>query len=65
VSYQFSFEQLLNYDAGKPGITIDVTLRLIRDEVPCETKLDTGSMFCIFARRVGEELGLVIEDGLS
>jgi hypothetical protein len=65
VNFQLSFDQLLKYDAGQPGITIDVALKLIRDEVPCTTKLDTGSTFCIFTRQVGGELGLVVEDGLE
>ncbi len=65
MSYQLTFDRLLNYDAGKEGITLDVTLRLSRDEVACETKIDTGSTFSIFARKVGEDLGLGIEDGIK
>jgi hypothetical protein len=65
VSYQLTFDRLLNYDAGQEGITLDVTLRLSRDEVSCETKIDTGSTFSIFARKVGEDLGLGIEDGIK
>ena len=65
MSYQLSFDHRLNYDAGQSGITLDATLRLGRDEVACETKVDTGSTFSIFARKVGEDLGLKIEDGLK
>ena len=32
--------------------------------VDCEAKVDTGSSNCIFARGVGEELGLDVETGL-
>lgn len=55
----------LNYDAGQPGITIELLLRLGSDNVACEAKMDTGSTFCIFARKVGEDLGCRIEDGLK
>ncbi len=65
MSYQLTFDRRLNYDAGQAGITLDVTLRLSRDEVACETKVDTGSTFSIFARKVGEDLGLGIEDGIK
>lgn len=65
VSYQLAFDRLLNYDAGQAGITLDVTLRLSSDEVACETKVDTGSTFSIFARKAGEDLGLGIEDGIK
>lgn len=30
----------------------------------CEAKIDTGSTFCLFARKRGEELGLDIESGI-
>lgn len=65
MSWQLTFDRLLNYDAGQAGITIEVALRLLRDDVSCAAKLDTGSTFCIFARKVGEDLGLRIEDGIK
>ena len=65
MSFQLNFDHRLNYDAGQAGITLDVKLRLSRDEVACATKVDTGSTFSIFARKVGEDLGLEIEDGLK
>lgn len=65
MSYQLTFDRLFNYNDGQQGITLDVTLRLSRDEVACKTKIDTGSTFSIFARKVGEDLGLVIEDGIK
>ena len=43
MSFQLTFDHLLNYDAGQAGITIDVALRLMRDEVACEAKIDTDS----------------------
>lgn len=65
MSVQLSFERLLNYDAGQPGITIAVELRLSRETLHCDAKMDTGSTFCIFARKVGEDLGCQIESGLK
>lgn len=64
MSYRLSFSESLSYDAGKPGITIPVTLRLDRAQVDCEAKIDTGATFCIFARSYGEQLGLNVADGL-
>jgi len=64
VSYQLSFTELVNYDAGQPSITIPVTLSVGQARVVCDAKVDTGSSNCIFARNLGEELGLDIETGL-
>lgn len=65
MSFELTFDRLLNYDPGQPGITIEAILRLNRDEVRCEAKMDTGSTFSIFARKIGEDLGLGIEDGIK
>lgn len=65
MSLQLTFDHLLNYDAGQAGITIEVVLRLSRDNVTCEAKMDTGATFCIFSRKIGEDLGCRIEDGLK
>jgi len=64
VSYQLSFTELVNYDAGQPSITVPLTLSVGRTRVACDAKVDTGSSNCIFARNLGEELGLDIEQGL-
>jgi hypothetical protein len=62
--HRLSFRELVNYDPGLPGITVPVTLSVNRVRVDCEAKVDTGSTNCIFARDLGEELGLDIEAGL-
>ena len=62
--HQLAFTELVNYDAGQPSITIPVTLSVSQTRVNCDAKVDTGSSNCIFARGVGEELGLDIESGL-
>src|SRR5215475_5290721 len=64
MSHQLTFEQLINYDSGQPGISVDVTLGLNGDQVSCEAKIDTGSTFCLFLRKVGEDLGVDVESGI-
>jgi len=64
VSHQLSFTELIEYDPGQPSITIPVILSVSHTRVDCDAKVDTGSSYCIFARSVGEELGLDIESGL-
>lgn len=64
MSHQLIFAQLVNYDPGQPGITVDVALGLNGDQVSCEAKIDTGSTFCLFARKVGEDLGIDVESGV-
>jgi len=62
--HQLAFTELVNYDAGQPSITIPITLSVSQTRVTCDAKVDTGSSNCIFARGVGQELGLDIESGL-
>lgn len=64
MSYQLSFTESVNYDAGQPSITVPITLSVGQARVDCDAKVDTGSSNCIFARNLGEELGLDIESGL-
>lgn len=61
--YTLTFEDLLEYDAGKEGITVPTTLSSGGDYVRVESKLDTGASHCIFERFQGELLGLDIESG--
>jgi hypothetical protein len=63
MAYQLSFEKLAEYDTGKSGVTMPVTLSFTDVSVTFDAKLDTGSSECVFARRYGEQLGLEIEDG--
>ncbi len=61
--HSLAFDELLKYDAGDPGITIPVLLKLggiVRD---VDAKLDSGSSFCVFERLHGLSLGLEIESG--
>ena len=63
MEYQMSFARLINYDAGLPGISLNITLGLFDTSVALTAKLDTGSTNCIFERRIGESLGFEIESG--
>jgi hypothetical protein len=62
---QLEFEYFTTYDAGKPGIDLDVSIQLTGSRVDFVAKLDTGSSRCIFERALGEELGLNVESGMQ
>jgi hypothetical protein len=64
MSYHLSFATLVQYDPGQPSITVAVTLSLSQDQINCEAKVDTGASLCIFARDLGEQLGLEVESGI-
>lgn len=61
--HQLDFEKLAHYETGKSGISLEVNLKLVGKTVPVSTKIDTGSTNCVFAREIGEKLGLEIESG--
>jgi hypothetical protein len=64
VSYQLSFARQVAYDAGQAGLTLTTTLWRSGARITCEAKVDTGATYCIFARRHGEALGLIIESSI-
>ena len=61
--FPIDFDSLVFYDYGKPGISVDVELRLGGLSVNVPAKIDTGAESCVFAREFGERLGLEIENG--
>ena len=61
--YQINYAALIDFDRGRKGIEIPVTLRCGGKSVTNNAKLDTGSTDCIFERWQGEMLGLDIESG--
>jgi hypothetical protein len=65
MTHQLSFEQLIQYDPGQAGITVDVALKLFDKRITFSAKVDTGASYCIFERKHGEALGLNIESGLE
>jgi hypothetical protein len=64
MSSHLSFTELASYDLGQARLTVAVTLSLSHDRVSCEAKIDIGASLCIFARDLGEKLGLDVESGM-
>lgn len=62
--YELTFDELLLYDVGQTGITVQVNLDPHSHTPAIKAKVDTGASCCIFARQHGEELGFNIETGL-
>ena len=59
-----NFKEKLKYPHNKQGITVKVALRLGNETpVSVETKLDTGSTFCVFQPQYARMLGIEIENG--
>lgn len=63
MGHDLTFDKLLKYDVGVPGISIEVELRLGGSSVSVLAKVDTGSDHCVFSRASGEALGLEIDTG--
>ncbi len=63
MSYQLEFTKKYQFSAALTGINLPVKLQCASGKFEVEAKIDTGSEYCIFAREVGEELGLDILSG--
>lgn len=63
MSHYLSFGARLLYDPALPGITVPVRLVIGEVWVETEAKLDTGSSHSVFAREIGEALGIVVSAG--
>lgn len=63
MAYTLTFGSFTEYDAGLPGITLQVRLSLAEKTLELSAKIDTGATDCIFARKYGEQLHLTVEDG--
>ncbi len=61
--HSLEFDELINYDTLKTGITLPVLLIFGEFETSVEAKVDTGASHSIFARIHGENLGIEIESG--
>ena len=57
------FQERHQYEDVLWGIPIPVVLRVGDQIVDLKAKLDTGSQYCVFERKWGEQLGLTIETG--
>ena len=65
VSHSLRFGARLLYDPALPGITVPVRLSIGDVWVETDAKLDTGSSNSVFAREIGEALGIVVSAGES
>ncbi|MEW6128087.1 MAG: hypothetical protein AB1757_13690 [Acidobacteriota bacterium] len=45
--FTLNFANLVEYDAGKPGISLTVSLQITNHKTEFSAKLDTGSSDCI------------------
>lgn len=63
MSFALEFSRFAEYDAALPGISVEISLGFVGNQVNLTAKIDTGATDCIFARKYGEQLGLIIEDG--
>ena len=61
--YHLSFDYQHSYHTAAVGIEVPICLSLAGQTIEILTKVDTGASNCIFAREVGEALGLQIESG--
>ncbi len=59
-----SFVNVYHYSGDESGITLPVVLHHEGLSFITSAKVDTGSEVCLFSREVGEDLGLIIEDGM-
>lgn len=62
--YQLNFSRKQKYQSSEQGITLEVTVKHGDLYAHCPAKVDTGAQVCLFAREIGESLGLKIEAGL-
>ena len=62
--YQLNFSQKQKYNSLEQGITLEVLIKHGELYTHCSAKVDTGAQVCLFAREIGEALGLKIEEGL-
>ena len=59
-----TFKEKFKYQSNLQGITVKVALQIGNEpSVSAETKLDTGSAFCIFQPQYAQVLGIEIEKG--
>jgi hypothetical protein len=63
MTYQLNLDLIHQYDPGRPGIAIPISLSLGAQALVTEAHLDTGAANCFFRRSLGEKLGLDIESG--
>jgi len=63
MTFPIDFQQQTNYPSLDIGITIPAILRYGVLQTECSAKIDTGSQFCLFERRIAEYLEIDVESG--
>jgi hypothetical protein len=61
--FHLTFAQKISYDSQAVGIPVEVGLRRGGEAAFTSAKIDTGAQVCLFARRIGEDLGIEVEKG--
>lgn len=64
MSFPLNFTQRFQYDSLESGITLETILRFGNKEFQGKAKVDTGAQYCLFAREIGELLGIEVESGI-
>lgn len=59
------FDAVHEYSLFKTGIAVDATLRNGNLSVDIDSRVDTGSTYCVFERHYGETLNLKVESGTA
>ncbi|HMV51784.1 MAG TPA: hypothetical protein PLD20_08605 [Blastocatellia bacterium] len=63
MAHQITFDLVYEYDSGRPGILIPISLGFGAQSLVTEAHLDTGAANCFFRRSLGEKLGLDVASG--
>jgi predicted aspartyl protease len=61
--HQLDFKIGYQYQSAKGGVSIPTTLTTGQRTVECFAKIDTGSEYCLFQRKLADKLSLDLESG--
>jgi hypothetical protein len=61
--HQLDFKIGYQYQSAKGGVSIPTTLTTGQRTVECFAKIDTGSEYCLFQRKLADNLSLDLESG--
>jgi hypothetical protein len=56
MSHQLDFKISYQYQSAKGGVSIPITLTVGSRAVECFAKIDTGSEYCLFQRKLADKL---------
>jgi hypothetical protein len=63
LAHTLEFASLYDYTKSPVGIEVPVTLSAGGESIDTAAKVDTGAHCCVFERKLGELLGLQVENG--